>query len=114
MTVARFLDGCPDLISFAKNSQGTGFKIEYQNADGGIGNYVPDFLVKQTAHTVWIVETKGREVLDDPLKWARLQQWCEDATAEHGGRTYNPLFVRQEDWEMYPPKDFGEMCRTFG
>ncbi len=52
LAVARFLDGCPDFISFAKNTQGTGFKIEYQNADGGIANYVPDFLVKQTADTI--------------------------------------------------------------
>ena len=41
----------------------------------------PDFIVKTTDGTVWIVETKGREELDLPQKMARLRQWCDDATA---------------------------------
>jgi type III restriction enzyme len=56
-----------------KNSQSTGFRIEYQNADGGIANYHSDFIVKRTETEIWIVETKGREDLDDPLKWERLK-----------------------------------------
>ncbi|ABS65805.1 type III restriction protein res subunit [Xanthobacter versatilis] len=104
---AAFLDGCPDIVSFVKNSQSTSFRIEYQNADGSIANYIPDFIVKQTDSDVWIVETKGREDLDDPLKWDRLQQWCADATAhDEAGRTFSPLFVRQEDWEQYKPARF--------
>jgi hypothetical protein len=81
LEVAAFLDRCPDVVSFAKNPGRDGFKIEYQNADGGIANYFPDFLVKREEGEVWVVETKGREDLDDPLKWARLERWCEDASA---------------------------------
>jgi type III restriction enzyme len=107
---AAFLDGCPDIVSFVKNSQSTSFRIEYQNADGSIANYIPDFIVKQTDSHVWIVETKGREDLDDPLKWDRLQQWCADATAhDEAGRTFSPLFVRQEDWEQYKPTLFHDV-----
>ena len=68
---ARFLDACPDILSFVKNSQSTAFRIEYQSADGGIANYYPDFIVKRTEAEIWIVETKGREDLDDPRKVRR-------------------------------------------
>ncbi|HEU0114188.1 MAG TPA: hypothetical protein VFQ80_05910 [Thermomicrobiales bacterium] len=44
--VATFLDASPDIMSLAKNSQSTGFKIEYRNAEGSNGNDVPDFIVK--------------------------------------------------------------------
>jgi type III restriction enzyme len=111
---ARFLDGCPDIVSFAKNTQATGFRIEYRNAEGGIANYVPDFLVKETPTDVWIVETKGREDLDDPPKWERLRQWCDDATAQDDGRRYRAMFVREEEWEQYPPHSFDDLRRTFG
>jgi type III restriction enzyme len=110
LEVAAFLDGCPDIISFVKNSQSTSFRIEYQNADGSIANYIPDFIVKQTEAHIWIIETKGREDLDDPLKWERLQQWCADASShDDQGRVFSPLFVRQEDWERYKPARFHDL-----
>jgi len=70
LNVAAFLDGCPDIISFVKNSQSTQFRMEYRNADGSIANYYPDFLVKRTDSEIWVIETKGREDLDDPPKWS--------------------------------------------
>lgn len=106
MDVAAFLDGCGDIISFVKNSQSTQFRMEYRNADGSIANYYPDFLVKRSETEIWVIETKGREDLDDPPKWKRLKQWCTDATAHDGKRAFKPLFVRQEDYEKYQPKDF--------
>lgn len=113
LEVAAFLDDCSDIVSFAKNTQGTSFKIEYQNADGGIAHYYPDFLVKRTEAEVWIIETKGREDLDDPLKWERLKTWCEDASRhDPAGRKFFPLFVRQETWEEYRPKDFAALIKA--
>ena len=110
LKVAAFLDDCSDIISFVKNSQSTGFKIEYQNADGGIANYYADFIVKRTEKEIWIIETKGREDLDDPLKWTRLKLWCADAT-EHDAsdRQFQALFVRQENWESHRPTNFNQL-----
>ncbi len=96
---ASFLDSCADIVSFVKNSQSTEFRIEYRNADGSIANYVPDFIVMRSEAEIWIIETKGWKDLDDPAKWERLQQWCADATAHVGKRSFHALFVRQEDWE---------------
>lgn len=106
LDVAAFLDGCEDILSFVKNSQSTQFRMEYRNADGSVANYYPDFLVKRTDSEIWVIETKGREDVDDPPKWERLQQWCADATAHDGPRLFKPLFVRQEGFDKYQPKDF--------
>lgn len=114
LNVAAFLDGCADIISFVKNSQSTQFRMEYRNAGGSIANYYPDFLVKRSESEIWVIESKGREDLDDPPKWERLQQWCADATAHDGQRAFKPLFVRQEAFEKYQPKDFAGLCSMAG
>jgi type III restriction enzyme len=112
---AGFLDACRDIVSFVKNSQSTNFRIEYCNAEGGIANYYPDFIVKRADTEIWIVETKGPEGFDDPLKWERLQQWCVDATAhDEGNRRFHALFLRQEDWELYRFTSFGQLVTACG
>ena len=97
---ATFLDACPDIISFAKNAQNTGFSIEYRAADGSIASYFPDFVVKRSEKEIWIVETKGREDLNDPPKWERLKTWCIDASAG-GNVVYRAMFVREEDFDQH-------------
>jgi len=75
------LCACPvfsDQLSYAKNYLAVHFKPDYVNAAGDISNYYPDFMVKLADQRIVIVETKGREDLDVPLKMARLGQWCED------------------------------------
>jgi len=112
LNFARFLDGCGDIISFAKNAQNTGFSIEYRTADGSISNYTPDFIVKRGADEVWIVETKGREDLNDPPKIARLKLWCADATAS-GEVSYRAMYVQEEEWEGLALRSFGEAISIF-
>lgn len=95
---ASFIDNCPDVISFAKNHRGIYFKMEYKAEDGNIHEYFPDFFVK-TENNIFIVETKGREDLDDLRKIERLKQWCEDVNDLIPGKMYIPLYVKQEDFE---------------
>ena len=109
---ASFLEGCDDVQAYAKNYFAVGFKLDYVKADGEISNYYPDFFVRNTDGEVWIVETKGREDLDDPHKWERLKQWCKDASKTDSGRKYQALFVREEDWEKYTPKNFHDAIAT--
>lgn len=98
---AAFLENCSDIISFAKNYQSLGFKIEYQGEDGNIHEFFPDFLIKQNERDVYIAETKGREDLDDVRKIKRLQVWCNDVNAAQNERRYIPLYVKQEVWEKH-------------
>ncbi len=115
LEMAAFLDGCADIVSFIKNSQSTNFRIEYRNTDGGIANYYPDFIVKRADAEIWIVETKGREDIEDPLKWERLRQWCDDASQHDAeGRRFHALFVRQEDWEAHKLTSFGQLVAACG
>ena len=112
---AGFLNGCSDIISFVKNSRqmNPSLFIENRNADGSIFNYFPDFIVKRTPKEIWIVETKGREDLDDPPKWERLKNWVEDATARGEGVTYQAMFVREEEWVRQPLNGFAQAQAAF-
>lgn len=110
---AAFLEGCDDIVSYAKNYMAIGFKIDYVNAQGDISNYYPDFIVKQDNGHVFIVETKGLEDLDVPLKMQRLQQWCEDINKEQSVVSYDFVFVDQESFERYKPQSFGELVNNF-
>jgi type III restriction enzyme len=106
---AAFLDKCDDLISFAKNYLAIGFKLEYQNAKGEISHYFPDFLVKTKTNELWIIETKGLEDVDVEPKRKRLQQWVQDVNEQQSKIKVNELFVSQEQFEKYRPKDFNEL-----
>ena len=115
LVFASKLDKFQDIISFVKNSQSTYFKIEYKNSDGNIANYYPDFVVKETEHKIWIIETKGREDLDDIEKYKRLQQWCKDATEQVKTKEYRSMYIKEEDWEDYAPdvKTFTQLKALF-
>lgn len=103
LEVASFLESrFTDVIAYAKNTMGEGginFKIEYQAQDGNIREYFPDFFVKTGTNTFYILETKGREDLDDLLKIKRLATWCKDINNVQSEYTYNPVYVKQEKWD---------------
>ena len=107
-----------DVISYAKNTTGEGginFKIEYQAQDGNIREYYPDFFVKTNDNTFYILETKGREDLDDIRKIKRLATWCNDINIAQTKYTYTPVYVKQEKWEEVKNdlKTFADVCKLF-
>jgi type III restriction enzyme len=107
-----------DVISYAKNTMGDGgvnFKIEYQAEDGNIREYYPDFFVKTGENTFYILETKGRQDLDDVRKIKRLQTWCADVNAAQKQYSYKPVYVMQEKWEKVKNdvKSFKDVCGVF-
>ena len=108
---ASFLEDCDDIVSYGRNYFGLNFALDYQDADGDIRKYYPDFFVKQDKAHVFIVETKGREDLDDLEKIKRLKLWCEDANALQKDVTYRCLYVKQEDFEKYHPQSFQQLLR---
>jgi type III restriction enzyme len=111
---AGFLEDSSDVLSYAKNYLAVHFKLDYVNSDGDISNYYPDFIVKLSdKHTV-IVETKGQEDLDVPLKMARLRQWCEDINGMQSDVTYDFVYVDEEGFKKYEPKSFADLLASFG
>jgi len=106
---AAFLEDCSDVVSYAKNYWAVNFKLDYVKADGDISNYYPDFMVKLSEKRIIIVETKGQEDLDVPLKMARLRQWCEDINRVQADVKYDFVYVDEEDFERYTPDSFSSL-----
>lgn len=113
LVFASFLEDCNDVVSYAKNYLAVHFKLDYVKADGDISNYYPDFLVKLPAKRIFIVETKGREDLDVPLKMQRLRQWCEDINRVQADVKYDFVYVDQESFETYKPTSFQQLIDGF-
>jgi type III restriction enzyme len=113
LVFASFLDSCTDVVSYAKNYFAVNFKLDYVNADGNISNYYPDFLVKLADKRIVIVETKGLEDLDVPLKIERLRQWCEDINRIQTDVAYDFVYVDQESYEKFSPKSFKQLIDGF-
>ena len=110
---ASFLEDCSDVVSYAKNYLAVRFKLDYVKADGDISNYYPDFLVKLSAKRIFIVETKGREEIDVPLKMQRLRQWCEDINRAQTDVEYDFAYVDEESFEKYKPASFKQLLAGF-
>ena len=109
---AKFLERCDDVSAYAKNYLAVHFKLDYVNASGELTNYYPDFVVKLTDGCMVVVETKGREDLDVPLKVARLRQWCEDVNAVQDV-TWSFVYVDEEGFHKYSPKSFAGLLAGF-
>jgi len=110
---AGFLEDCSDVLSYAKNYLAVHFKLDYVNSDGDISNYYPDFLVKLTDGRIVVVETKGQEDLDVPLKVQRIRQWCEDINGMQSDVMYDFVYVDEEGFKKYEPKSFADLLASF-
>ena len=113
LAFASFLEGCPDVASYAKNYLAVGFKLDYVNSDGEIANYYPDFLVKLTDGRVIVAETKGLEDLDVAPKMHRLHQWCEDVTDALPDSSFDFVYVDEESFQTYRPDTFQHLLEGF-
>jgi type III restriction enzyme len=110
---ARFLEDCDDVVSYAKNYLAVHFKLDYVNVEGDISNYYPDYLVKVSSNQVFIVEIKGQEDMDVPLKMQRLRQWCEDINRVQTDMEYDFVYVDEESFERYKPASFKQLLDGF-
>jgi len=111
---AKFLERCADVVAYAKIYPAVGFKIDYIDDGGEIRDYYPDFLVKVSDAEIYVVETKGREDLDDLAKAKRARQWCEDVNAAQDELAFKFLYVKQEDYENYKPANFAQLIALAG
>ena len=79
----------------------------------GVFRIIPDFFVKVSEREIFIVETKGLEDLDVPLKMERLKLWCEDINKVQSDVKFDFVFVDQEGFENYQAKTFKELVESF-
>ncbi len=115
LEIASFLEDYEDIVSYAKNYFSIHFRIDYSDSRGNISYYYPDFLVKVSQGEIYIIETKGREDLDDVEKIKRLQTWCQDVNKAQLKTKFYHLYIKQDDWDRLEikPKSFKDLVRTF-
>jgi type III restriction enzyme len=77
---ASFLDRASDVAAYAKNAPQMHFYIEYIAAGGGIRYYYSDFVVRATNGDTFLIESKGWEDVEVPIKDDRARKWCHDVT----------------------------------
>ena len=110
---AENLEKYDDIISYVKNYLAIQFLIQYQDRNGKISKYYPDFLVKTSNDEVYVIETKGNADLDVPLKLKRLKEWCSDVNSQQDEINYTPLYVEQKKYENQHIKSFKELIGLF-
>lgn len=108
---AKFLHAAKDVKAFAKLPEQFGFCIEYTDTIANLRNYYPDFVVKLSDNTQWLIETKGREDIDVMRKDEAAKLWCENAVKLTEVK-WSYLKVGQKDFEKLHPESFEDLNRT--
>ena len=106
---AQFLDRAGDVAGYGKNAPQVRFTLEYQNSQGALRLYYPDFIVRLVNGDHWLVETKGLEDVEVARKDARALQWSRDAASLTGVR-WNYLKVHDRDFRRSTAQSFWELA----
>ena len=97
-----YIENLPDIVSCIKNM---GFiKIPYQNAKGIWSHYVPDFFIKLSDKEYCVLETKGAEYLNDPIKRDALKNKVKQINEGQDKVKFSTLYVLQEKFEKLEGK----------
>jgi type III restriction enzyme len=107
---ATFLDRTDDVAAWAKLTMHTRFALEYIAQSGALRYYYPDFLVRLGDDRCLVVETKGQEDPDVPLKDRRARRWCEDAS-RLSRRDWAYERVNQKLFDVYTGENFDGLRR---
>lgn len=86
-----YLDQLPDIVSCIKNMGY--FKIPYQDNNGVWRSYIPDFFVKINENEYCVIETKGAEYINDPIKKNALKKYLDDCNKVQSEKKYTSLYV---------------------
>jgi type III restriction enzyme len=82
VAMVTFLNRAPDVQAFCKNAGPQSLRIDYLSGSGRLAFYTPDFMVKKKDGNYVLLETKGREDLDVPLKATAAVSWCKAASSK--------------------------------
>ena len=108
-----YIENLPDVISCIKNM---GFiKIPYQNDKGIWSHYIPDFFIKLSETEYCILETKGAEYLNDPIKKNALKNKVKQINDGQTKLKFSTLYVLQKKFEKLEskPSTFKTFFETF-
>ena len=110
VAVAKFCDRAPDVAAFAKNSGSQCLRVDYLANGDRLAFYTPDFFIRTIDDHYYLVETKGREDRDVPLKAKAAIAWCEAASTETLQWQY--LYIPQGVFERMAGDTIAELARA--
>ncbi|QKD80803.1 DEAD/DEAH box helicase family protein [Thermoleptolyngbya sichuanensis A183] len=110
VAVAKFCDRAPDVAAFAKNAGSQCLRVDYLANGDRLAFYTPDFFIRTLDGHYYLVETKGREDRDVPLKAKAAIAWCEAASSETTQWHY--LYIPQDVFERMAGDTIAELARA--
>jgi type III restriction enzyme len=110
VAMTTFLNRAPDVQSFCKNAGPQALRIDYLSGSGRLSFYTPDFMVKKKDGNYVLLETKGREDIDVPLKATAAVSWCKAASSKKVKWHY--LYVTQAVFSGITSNRIDDLART--
>jgi type III restriction enzyme len=110
VAVAKFCDRAPDVAAFAKNAGPQCLRIDYLALGDRLAFYTPDFFIRTLEGHHYLVETKGREDRDVPLKAKGAIAWCQATSTERMKWDY--LYIPQGTFERMAGDTIDELARA--
>ncbi|MDA3949473.1 MAG: DEAD/DEAH box helicase family protein [Spirochaeta sp.] len=108
---AQFADTqAKDVVAFAKNAGPQCLRIDYIAGSGMLAFYTPDFIIRTSDGTYYLVETKGREDRDVPRKARAAVAWCESASQT--GTKWEYLYVQEEVYKRSTANEISALARA--
>jgi type III restriction enzyme len=105
-----YLDERDEVRAFTKVLPRHPLHIPYYNQEGFLRYYLPDFVVREE-RMMYLVETKGMEGVDVPVKDKEALRWCQNVE-KLSGNPWKYLKVRPQDLETYRSYDFQAFATT--
>jgi type III restriction enzyme len=99
-----YLDEKDEVQAFTKVLPRHPLHIPYYNQEGYLRYYLPDFVVKEE-RAMYLVETKGMEEVDLPIKDREALRWCQNVE-KLSGKPWKYMKVRPQHLENYRSHDF--------
>jgi type III restriction enzyme len=99
-----YLDEKDGVQAFTKVLPRHPLHIPYYNQEGYLRYYLPDFVVREE-RAMYLVETKGMEGVDVPIKDKEALRWCANIEGLTG-ESWEYLKVRPQDLKTYRAQDF--------
>jgi type III restriction enzyme len=110
VAVAKFCDRASDVAAFAKNAGSQCLRVDYLANGDRLAFYTPDFFIRTAENHYYLVETKGREDRDVPLKAKAAIAWCQAASNEIIKWEY--LYIPQGVFERMTGDTVAELARA--
>ncbi len=104
----KWLDEKDEVLAFTKVLTTFPLYIPYHNHEGYLSYYLPDFIVK-TDKVIYLIETKGIQDLNVPLKDAAAIEWCKRAT-ELTETEWRYIKVKYDDFQTLRGQSFKSLA----